>query len=77
MPTNQEKEMQWIRAWSDLYELLGDRTDLPCQLPDGQIVDVETCKAWLQNSAYEGFAVQVEAATVRGKRSVIATRTRG
>lgn len=71
-----EQEMRWVDAWNDLYAIIGKRTDVLCCLPDGEVVDVETCKGWLQSSAYEGFALKVEAGWIRGKQGVIASRTR-
>lgn len=76
MTSNSEKEMRWVDAWNDLYDLIGKRHDVLCMLPDGQIVDVETCKGWLQSSAYEGFALKVEAGWIRGKQGVLASRWR-
>jgi hypothetical protein len=76
MTTNSEKEMRWVDAWNDLYDIIGDRSNVLCQLPDGEIVDVETCKGWLQSSAYEGFELKVEAGFVRGKKAVLASRWR-
>ena len=76
MTSNSEKEMRWIDAWNDLYDLIGTRSNVLCLLPDGQIVDVETCKGWLQSSAYEDFTLKLEAGWIRGKPAVIASRFR-
>lgn len=76
MTKHTEQEMRWIDAWNDLYDLIGKRCDVLCCLPDGEVVDVETCKGWLQSSAYEGFSLKVEAGWIRGKRGVIASRFR-
>jgi len=68
--------MRWVDAWNDLYDLIKGRSGVLCQLPDGEIVDVETCKGWLQESAYEGFELTVEACWIRGKKGVLASRRR-
>jgi hypothetical protein len=67
-------EMRWVDAWSDLYEIVGQRWDVRCCLPDGRVVDVEGCKGWLQESVYEGYDVRVEPGWVLGKPGVIASR---
>ena len=59
MPTNSDIEGLWSNAWSDLYEIIKDRWDARCLLPDGEIVDVEACKDWLQESAYSGYVPAV------------------
>jgi hypothetical protein len=69
-----EIEMRWINAWSDLYEIIGIRGALNCQLPDGSIVSVEDCKGWLQESAYNGYLLRVEFGQILGKPGVIASR---
>ena len=66
--------MRWVDAWNDLAAIVGDARDKPCLLPDGCVVTVEECEAWLQNSAYEGYTVQVEAGWVGHRRGVIASR---
>jgi hypothetical protein len=74
MTSNSEVEMRWINAWSDLYELVGERSSVACLLADGQVVDIETCKGWLQKSVYQGWEVKVEAGSVSGTVGVIASR---
>jgi hypothetical protein len=74
MPSNTEIEMRWVDAWNDLLDLVRNRYDAKCQLPDFTVVDVEECKGWLQNSVYEGYRVRVEAGWVLGKPGVIASR---
>jgi hypothetical protein len=76
MANNTEREMRWIDAWSDLYELVGERWDVKCLLPDGRIVDTEEGKRWLQDSAYQDWHVKVEAGWVQGKQGIIASRWR-
>jgi hypothetical protein len=76
MTKHTEQETRWVDAWNELYDLIGKRSNVPCCLPDGQVVDVETCKGWLQSSAYEGFALKVEAGWIRGKQGVIVSRWR-
>jgi hypothetical protein len=73
MASNQEIEIRWIVAWRDLYEILNRRPDMPCQLPDGSVVDFETCKGWLQDQAYDGLLVGVSRGFVQGKDGAIVT----
>ena len=74
MASNSEIEMRWVEAWSDLYELLEQRSDVKCLLPDGRVVDIEECKSWLQDSAYQGWHVKVEAGWVLNKQGIVASR---
>jgi hypothetical protein len=74
MASNRDIEMRWIEAWSDLYELLKQRSDVKCLLPDGRVVDIEECKGWLQDSAYQGWYVKVEAGWVLDKQGIVASR---
>jgi hypothetical protein len=74
MAKNTEKEMRWIEAWSDLIEMVGTRWNLECLLPDGRIVNVEDCQGWLQDSAYEGYQLQVAEGWVKGKRGIVVSR---
>ena len=76
MASNSELEQRWIEAWSTLYELVKDRWGVKCLLPDGRVVDVEKCKGWLQDSAYEGWQIKVEAGWVLGKPGIVATQWR-
>jgi hypothetical protein len=74
MASNTEKEMRWINAWSDLHEILRDRRDVKCQLPDFTIVDVKACLAWLQDSAYAGYVLTVSEGWIEGKRGIFVSR---
>ncbi len=74
MRTNAEIEMFWIDAWSDLYEIIKERTNVRCLLPDGEIVEIEKCKQWLQDSAYAGYIPAVKAGWVQGRRGVIVSQ---
>jgi hypothetical protein len=40
---------------------------MSCLLPDGAVVDIETCKGWRQESAYQNYRLQVEEGWVRRK----------
>jgi hypothetical protein len=73
MASNSDIEMRWVEAWSDLYELLKQRSDVKCLLPDGRVVDIEECKGWLQDSAYQGWHVKVEAGWVLDKQGIVAS----
>ena len=73
--TNSEIENLWIEAWSNLIEIVEDEArTMRCLLPDGNVVDVEQCKGWLQDSVYAGFSVNIECGWVLGRRGVIASR---
>lgn len=74
MASNADAEMRWVDAWNDLYEIVGDRRGVPCQLPDRSVVDVEACKSWLQTSAYEGYLVRVEVSWVGHRQGVVVSR---
>lgn len=76
MATNAETEMAWVNAWEELVRIVADRPDMPCQLPDWSVVDVETCKGWLQQAVYEGYQVSVQAGYVGHRQGVIVTRWR-
>lgn len=66
-------EMKWVDAWNDVYEIAGDRWDVQCLMPDGQVVDAETCCGWLQEQVYAGRSVNVEAGWVLGKQGIVAS----
>jgi hypothetical protein len=74
MANNTEIEMRWIDAWNDLFDLVGERRQVNCLLPDGSVVDVATCQGWLQASAYEGYCLKVKAGWVNGKLGAIVSR---
>lgn len=76
MPSKAEIEMRWVDAWNELYDIVGIRCDVLCQLPDWSVVDIEGCKGWLQQSVYEGFEVQVKAGWVGHKKGVVVSRSR-
>jgi len=73
MASNSEIEELWIAAWNDLYAIVPeeDRCNIRCLLPDGEIIDFEACKGWLQDSAYAGYIPSVAGAWVLGKPGVI------
>ena len=48
MAVEDDVEMRWIGAWNDVYEIAGEQWDMQCQLPDGQVVNPESCRGWLQ-----------------------------
>jgi hypothetical protein len=76
MASNSDIEMRWIDAWNDLFDLVRveERWHVNCLLPDGAVVDFERCQEWLQESACQGYYLNVEAGWVNGKRGVIASR---
>jgi hypothetical protein len=71
--TNRQIEERWIDLWNDLFALVGDRWNMKCQLPDHSIVDIETCKGWLQDAVYQGMTPRVTAGWVQGKQAAIVT----
>jgi hypothetical protein len=71
MSTNTEREMRWIKAWNDLFYIIGTRKKVDCLLPDGSIVDIETCQGWLQNAAYDGYRLKIEEGWIKGKLGVL------
>jgi hypothetical protein len=78
MSENTGIEQCWIDAWNDLFDIVGDadQSQINCLLPDGSIVDFGTCQGWLQESAYEGYCLKVEAGWVSGKRGIVVSRFR-
>ena len=75
MVSKSEIEMRWIEAWSDLFEIAADSNDVQCLLPDGQIVDIEACKGWLQDAVYNGFLVSVQRGWVLGRQGAVISRS--
>jgi hypothetical protein len=74
-------EARWVDARNDLYANVSDRPDGACQLPDWSLLDIEACKACLQESVVDGYHVSVEAGRAgpssRGHRASLAVgRTR-
>ena len=74
MISNTELEERWIDAWNDLQDITGERWQVSCLLPDGSVVNVEICQGWLQESAYEGYYLKVEAGWVLGKQGIVVSR---
>jgi hypothetical protein len=71
-----DQEKWWIDAWNDLYDIVGARTNVRCKLPGGTVVDVEGCKGWLQEQAYDGWKVGVRAGGEDEGVHVVASRWR-
>ena len=76
MTSNTELEMRWIEAWREAYEIAGGRRDLPCLLPDGMVADFDAGLGWLQDAAYSGDLVRVEAGWVGHRRGLVLHRWR-
>ena len=80
MASNDEIEMRWIDAWSDLHEMaqhqqdLRDHRDMPCLLPEGEVISFDEGLGWLQDSVYAGHLVRVEAGWVGHRRGAILHR---
>jgi hypothetical protein len=60
MSTSTEREMRWVDAWNDLFDIVGTRWQVDCLLPDGSIVDLDTCQGWLQDSAYDDYRLTLQ-----------------
>jgi hypothetical protein len=76
MATNSEIEQRWVDAWNDLFDIVNDRRDVNCLLPDGRVVDIDTFKGWLQDSAYQGWQIKVTAGPVLGQQGIVASKWR-
>lgn len=74
MSNNTEIEERWVEAWNNLFDIVGERWQVNCLLPDGAIVDIETCKGWLQESAYQGYCLRVEEGWIKGKYGIVVLR---
>lgn len=74
MTNNTEIEERWVEAWNNLFDIVGERWQVNCLLPDGAIVDIETCKGWLQESAYQGYCLRVEEGWIKGKYGIVVLR---
>jgi hypothetical protein len=74
MATNTEIEECWIDAWNELYDIIGEKQQVNCLLPDGSVVDLEACQGWLQESAYQGYRLKVETGWVLGRYGVWVSR---
>jgi len=74
--SNDETEMVWVDAWNDLLDLVGDRRDVACLLPDHTVVTVEQCKGWLQDSAYSGYSLTLTETYYEGRKAISANRSR-
>ena len=74
MASNAQIEQRWIDAWNNLADIIRDRPDVPCQLPDWSIVSAEDCRGWLQESAYLSYYVSVQADWAGYRREAMALR---
>ena len=68
--------MVWVNAWNDLLDLVGDRHDVACVLPDGTVMTVEQCKGWLQDSAYCGYSLSLNETFHKGCKAIAANRAK-
>jgi hypothetical protein len=69
-PSNAEIETRWIDAWEAVHELVGGRRDVMCLLPDGTIVDVDTCLGWIQDAIYAHRSISTEKVWIQGKPGI-------
>ena len=74
--SNDVEWMLWIDAWNEVGEIVGDRTDLPFVLPDHSCVTFSECRAWLQDSVYLGYDVDVSRGWWKGRPAVKVDRRR-
>ncbi len=70
MMNNLSKELEWIEAWNDLDELIGEEWNLIFLQPDWTEMDLEDCKGWLQDSAYQGYHIGVKQVWYKGKLAI-------
>ena len=68
--------MRWVDAWNDLYDIVRERRDMPCLLPDRSVVGVDDCLGWLQDSVYQGYTVHVQEGWIGHRRGVIVRRSK-
>lgn len=68
--SNTEKEMAWIDAWNDFYDLLETNFNGFILLPDFQESSVEDAKGWIQDTVYSGFLVKFTVDYYKGKKSL-------
>jgi hypothetical protein len=76
MASKADVEMRWVDAWNQLHAIVGSRHDVRCLLPDGSTVDLEACRAWLQESVYDGYRVDVQTGWVGHHAGVVVSRSR-
>jgi hypothetical protein len=61
--------------WGALRNLVGNREEDSCRLPDGSIVDLDVCQKWLNESVAQGWMVGVTVQSDRsGHRLLVASR---
>ncbi len=73
--SNADTEERWVEAWDELLSLSRKRHDFRCMLPDGSVVDVETCLGWIQDSVYAGYFVSVRSCWLSGRPGALVSRS--
>ena len=73
--SNADVEARWVEAWDELLGLSGKRHDFRCMLPDGAIVDVETCLGWIRESVYAGCFITVRSCWLSGRPGALVSRS--
>lgn len=73
--TNADIESMWVEAWDTLLAMSKGRHGFRCMLPDGSVVDVDTCLGWLQDSVYSGHQVSVQSTWLFGSPGALVFRS--
>ena len=71
--SNVEQEMLWIDSWNDLYDLIEEQSVEYLLLENYQEVTLESAQGFIQDSAYEGKAVDFKLEFYKGKKSILIT----
>ena len=74
---NEEKEMTWINAWSELEEICKNSQDIQFLLPDWTEISKEECKGWLQECAYDGYNLEVKEVLHKCKKFIQVSKYKG
>lgn len=69
--SNADKEMLWVDSWNELYDLIEKHGVKYLLLENYQEVTLEGAQGFIQNSAYEGKAVEFKIDHYKGKKSIL------
>ena len=70
---NTDIEMLWIDSWNELYELIEKHNVEHLLLENYQEATLESAQGFIQDSAYEGKAVDFKVDFFKGKKSILVT----
>ncbi|MDE1461030.1 hypothetical protein [Spartinivicinus poritis] len=73
--SNTEKEMVWVEAWNDLYDLIEKYPGGYILLPDYIETNKESAEGWIQNAAYESNRIVFNIEYFKGKKSIFINKT--